>query len=144
MWTKGRVDVLGGLFVDNEASDKGGVVIAGDDSTTILAGGVFERNSAIEGGVVYVGDGSNLSVGSGTFYKNEASNTGGVFSVSDGGNLKVRERMFQLFGPCSVSVRLHTCGFGIRPTRSNCWPATSFVIGCHSPQSGFWNFAALV
>lgn len=99
MWTKGRIEIFGGEFVDNKASGKGGVIISADDSTTILAGGMFEENEALDGGVVHVGDGCNLWVEGGEFSENKAGSSGGAFSVSEGGNIQVR-----VYHNCMLSV----------------------------------------
>ena len=90
IWTKGKVEIMGGQFLRNEASGDGGVIISADGSTTTLTGGVFEENEAFDGGVVYVGEDSELWVEGGTFTQNDAHNSGGAFAVSEGGNMLVR------------------------------------------------------
>lgn len=89
MWTKGTLEVQGGLFHSNRAKDIGGVIYSADGSTTLVAGGQFEGNKASDGGVVYAGSGSQLFVSSGEFLDNEASNAGGALFVNDNGMLKV-------------------------------------------------------
>ena len=96
IWTKGKVEILGGHFFNNDASGKGGVIISSDGSTTILAGGVFEKNRAFDGGVVYVGEETELWVESGTFTENEAQNSGGVFAVSEGGSIQVGKDLLSI------------------------------------------------
>ena len=93
IWTKGKVEIIGGQFLGNDASDDGGVIISADGSTTILAGGVFKGNKAFDGGIVFVGEGSELRVEGGNFAENEAHNSGGAFSVSDDGNIKVGNKV---------------------------------------------------
>lgn len=80
---------MSGQFLNNEASDRGGVLFAADDSTVILVDGVFEGNDAYDGGVAYVGEDAIFVVESGTFASNTADNSGGAFAVSEGGNIQV-------------------------------------------------------
>ncbi|CAM9293851.1 unnamed protein product, partial [Laminaria digitata] len=89
VWTKGKIEILGGRFLGNTASGLGGVINSADGSTTILAGGVFQENSAIDGGVVYVGDESDLWVEGGEVSDNKANNGGGAFFISEGGNIQI-------------------------------------------------------
>ena len=89
IWTAGKVEILGGQFINNDASAKGGVIISSDGSTTLLAGGVFKENTAFDGGVVSVGKDSELWVEGGTFTDNKAQNSGGVFVVNERGIIQV-------------------------------------------------------
>lgn len=89
IWTKGTVDILGGVFIDNHADNTGGVIMAGEESTTRLTGGEYQGNRASDGGVVYVRSGAELFVSGDTFSENKASNFGGAFFVGEDGILKV-------------------------------------------------------
>ena len=83
------MEIFGGQFLNNKASERGGILFAADDSTVILADGVFVGNEAYDGGVAHVGNNAILSVENGIFSSNTADNSGGAFVVSDGGTLQV-------------------------------------------------------
>ena len=109
IWTKGKVDIMGGEFVGNEASSDGGVIISADGSTTLLAGGVFGGNTAIDGGVVHVGERSELWVEGGTFTKNNAHNSGGVFAVTEGGFIQVGKDLPTMYPVVAACELFHMC-----------------------------------
>lgn len=96
-WSKGEINIFGGNFTKNMASEGGGVISASYGSTTTLAGGLFENNEASNGGVITSGKNSNVSVGDGDFTGNVAQNDGGVFMVDEGGNIEVGEHNVTLF-----------------------------------------------
>lgn len=87
-WTKGELNITGGTFYDNTASEAGGVVFASSDASVIITGGVFEGNEAPNGGVVYVSEDADLLVEEGNFTGNTASNAGGAFYADEDADIE--------------------------------------------------------
>lgn len=85
----GVLNITGGTFSENKATDNGGILRADEESTVYLFDGLFEGNEANDGGVVSVSEDGNLFVLGGIYSGNKADNGGGVFWGDDGGNLEV-------------------------------------------------------
>ena len=88
-WVKGRLNISGGNFFRNVASD-GGVVFASEESSVVISDGNFKQNEALDGGVVFVARGATLLVQGGIFTGNTGENGGGVFGTRKGGYIEVR------------------------------------------------------
>lgn len=86
---RGVLNITGGNFSGNEASDEGGVIKADEKSVVNLFDGDFQGNEALDGGVVFVSDGAILNVRGGNYSENIARNGGGAFWGEDGGDLEV-------------------------------------------------------
>ena len=89
-YIKGRLNISGGNFFRNVASEDGGVVFASDESSVTVYDGQFEGNEALEGGVIYVSKDTTLIVQGGIFTRNTGENGGGAFWTKSGGNIEVR------------------------------------------------------
>lgn len=88
-WSKGKVNISGGTFVDNESSENGGVFFCSESSIFTLVGGIFENNTSEDGAVAVIDKDASLLVESGVFSGNVADSQGGVFAVNEGGVIKV-------------------------------------------------------
>lgn len=88
-WSAGELNILGGTFIENEASDDGGVIYASDNSLVTVADGIFRNNEAMNGGVVFADEDAVVLVQGGNFSDNFAENGGGAFFASNGGNMQV-------------------------------------------------------
>ena len=75
--------------MDNESSDKGGVLYGSDKAIFIVENGTFKKNKAGDGAVAAFDDGGDLQISGGEYIMNEAESAGGAFYVSDGGGIKV-------------------------------------------------------
>lgn len=81
-WVKGELDVLDGLFAENEGVDRGGVFLANADCVVTIEGGTFTGgNTAGEGGVAYADVDATLYVNGGSFTGNNAGSSGGAFFI---------------------------------------------------------------
>lgn len=89
IWSKGKLNIEGGLFIENENPENGGVLYASEDSIFTVTGGTFEDNKSGGGAVAAVGEDATLHVEGGTFSGNIANEAGGVFNVIDGGVIEV-------------------------------------------------------
>ena len=76
----GILNITGGNFSGNEASDNGGILRADEESTVNLFDGIFEGNEANDGGVVSVNEGGNVFVHGG-IYSDNIADSGGVVQI---------------------------------------------------------------
>lgn len=90
IWSKGTINIKGGVFLENKSKEHGGVFYIEAESKLTVTGGRFETNTAEDGGVAAVYDNSTLQVEGGVFSGCVAKDSGGVFYVDDGGNIEVR------------------------------------------------------
>lgn len=88
VWTKGDINISGGMFTENTTPESGGVFFGSEESSITLDGGMFEKNMAEDGAVASVSDGSTLRVENGVFTGNVAEGQGGAFSVIGGGDIQ--------------------------------------------------------
>lgn len=91
-WSKGKLNILGGRFIANTASERGGVIHAGEGSSITVAGGFFNANEATNGGAVSVSKNAELLVQRGSFSDNIARTGGGAFFVQEDGHIEVSRR----------------------------------------------------
>lgn len=78
VWVEGGdITVIGGQFLDNMASLRGGAIIAIDADLTVQDGATFESNIASEGGAIYCA--GSQPVPAGSTPNNLCSLTGSVF-----------------------------------------------------------------
>lgn len=92
IWSKGELNIRGGRFSENSASEGGGVIHAAGSCSATLTAGVFENNQALNGGMVYVGDDAAVVIQGGSAWKNVAKNGGGAIYADSNGVLSVSSR----------------------------------------------------
>ncbi|KZX12376.1 autotransporter outer membrane beta-barrel domain-containing protein [Methanobrevibacter curvatus] len=85
---------LNNIYFKNGASNFGGAIVAGDNSTVTVTNCVFANNSAsTDGGAIFFTNG-NLTIKNSQFIANTASGAGGAIGIMATGTLKVYNTKF--------------------------------------------------